>query len=243
MKRDIRIFVDRAAVENAVAHAVVAEIRDAIAARGLADVVLTGGTVGIGTLVAMSQLPEDSTIDWSKVRVWWGDERYVPAGHSDRNDAQADAAVLSTLPFDPAHIFRFPASDSGLTLDEARQSFDATLRAAFDGEPRFDVVLCGIGPDGHVASLFPGHDHGAGHLVIAVSDSPKPPAERLSLTFAALNAGRHVWIVCAGADKAEAVARVMHNEPPAVTPATALHGIESTIVWADAAAAQHVSAD
>ncbi len=242
MKRELRTFVDRAAVENAVAHAVVAEIRDAIAARGRADIVLTGGTVGIGTLGAISQLPEDSTVDWAKVRVWWGDERFVPAGHADRNDAQADTALLNSLPFDPTQVFRFPASDSGLTLVEARQSFDATLRAAFEGEPRFDVVLCGIGPDGHVASLFPGHDHGAGHLVIAVSDSPKPPAERLSLTFAALNAGRNVWIVCAGADKAEAVARVMRNDPPAVTPATALHGTESTVVWADAAAAEHVSA-
>lgn len=241
MKRELRTFVDRAAVENAVAHAVVAEIRDAITARGRADIVLTGGTVGIGTLVALAQLPEDSTIDWVRVRVWWGDERYVPAGHADRNDAQADAVLLSLLPLDPAQVFRFPALDSGLTLDEACESFDATLRSAFDGEPRFDVVLCGIGPDGHVASLFPGLNHGAGQLVIAVPNSPKPPAERLSLTFAALNAGRHVWIVCAGADKAEAVARVMHNEPPAVTPATALHGTESTIVWADAAASEHVS--
>jgi 6-phosphogluconolactonase len=101
-------------------------------------------------------------------------------------------------------------------------------------------VLSGIGPDGHTASLFPGFPHGEGHDAIAVSNSPKPPGERLSLTFDALNRGRHVWIVASGLDKADAVSRIVHDSPESETPAAALRGVDETVVWVDSDAASRL---
>ena len=236
----IEVFATRADVENAVAADVLTELTHVISNRGRADIVLTGGTVGIGSLAAIAAHPNRDTVDWSAVRVWWGDERFVPTGDPDRNELQATAALLTHIPLSPANVFRFPAAD-GLSVEAARDRFDAVLRTAFDGDPLFDVVLNGIGPDGHVASLFPGRDHGAsGDLVISVEDSPKPPPTRLSLTFAALNRGSKVWIVAAGTDKADAIGRLIEGAPEAEIPATALKGTVETALYVDEAAAASI---
>lgn len=230
----------RADVANRVATDLLVEIARAISDRGTADVVLTGGTVGIETLAAIAAHPDRGEIDWSVVRVWWGDERFVPAGDAERNEGQATQALLRHLPLTLDNVFRFPAAD-GLTLDAARDRFDGVLREAFAGEPRFDVVLNGIGPDGHVASLFPGLDHGASEdFVIAVRNSPKPPPQRLSLTFGALNAGAKVWIVAAGSDKADAIARLVAGAPIDEIPACGLHGTVETALYVDDAAASSI---
>lgn len=236
MVRILTVLSDRSAVENAVAERLISEISTVHSSQEFCTVVLTGGTVGIGTLRAVAASPRRDTVDWNRVRVLWGDERYVPAGDSDRNDHQADEALLHTVAIRPANVMRFPSSDSGLSLDAAAESFSRTLAAAFPEGLSLDIALCGIGPDGHVASLFPGFDHGEGHIVIPVPHSPKPPAERLSLTFTALNQARKMWIVCAGHDKADAVQRLMSNELN-TTPAVALNGTEETVVFADTEAA------
>ncbi|MFM6981184.1 MAG: 6-phosphogluconolactonase [Microbacteriaceae bacterium] len=233
--RELTVLADRAAVEETVAELLVKEIIDVQASRELCTIVLTGGTVGIGTLRAVVQSPRCADVAWDRVRILWGDERYVPAGHPDRNDGQADDALLRHVPLQPRNVFRFPASDSGLSLDSAAAAFENTIVSAFPEGFRADVTLCGIGPDGHVASLFPGHDHGMG-TVVAVHDSPKPPSERLSLTFDALNTSRKIWIVCAGTDKADAVHRLMSGDATN-TPAVLLNGLEETMVFADTSAA------
>ena len=235
------ILGERSDVELAVATDVLAELNRAIFERGRADIVVTGGTVGIGSLAAIANHPDRDTVDWLHVRVWWGDERFVPTGDPDRNEGQATEALLGSLPLNPEFVFRFPSSDS-LSLDDARDTFDSQLRTVFGNEPHFDVVLNGIGPDGHVASLFPGRDHGANdEFVIAVEDSPKPPAMRLSLTFGALNRGEKVWIIAAGADKADAIKRLMSGSPVSETPASGLHGRVETAVYLDEAAASLIA--
>lgn len=227
---------DRSAVEAAVATDVLIELARAIAENGRADIVLTGGTVGIGSLAAIAHHPDRDEVDWREVRFWWGDERFVPTSDPDRNEGQATDALLGKLPLTLSHVFRFPAAD-GITLESARDRFEQTIRDEFLGEPRFDVVLCGIGPDGHVASLFPGREHGDGsRFVIAVDDSPKPPPRRLSMTFEALNRGNRVWIVCAGTDKADAIRRLMRGAPVSEIPATGLHGRIETALYIDDAA-------
>lgn len=230
-------FPTRADVAKAVATDVLVELARAIAERGRADIVLTGGTVGIESLAAIASHADRDEIDWSAVRVWWGDERFVPAGDPDRNEGQATDALLGHLPLTLANVFRFPAAD-GVTLEVARDRFDEILRDEFADEPYFDVVLNGIGPDGHVASLFPGFDHGTVEdFVIAVDDSPKPPPRRLSLTFAALNRGAKVWVVAAGADKADAISRLVAGAPISEIPACGLHGTVETALYVDDAAA------
>lgn len=233
--RELTVLADRAAVEQSVAELLVKEIIDVLAIRDECTIVLTGGTVGIGTLHAVARSPRCADISWDRVRILWGDERYVPAGHPDRNDEQADEALLRHVPVDSRKVLRFPSSDSGLSLETAAGEFTKMLVLEFPDGFHADVSLCGIGPDGHVASLFPGRDHGPG-TVIAVHDSPKPPAERLSLTFEALNSSRKIWIVCAGTDKAEAVHRLMTDDAE-TTPAVRLKGLEETKVFADTSAA------
>lgn len=236
----IVVLAERADVERAVATDVLDALANAITARGRADVVLTGGTVGIGSLAAIAAHPGRDSVDWSRVRIWWGDERFVPAGNPDRNEGQATDVLLEHVALSPENVFRFPSAD-GLTLDEARQKFADVLRSEFHGNPHFDVVLNGIGPDGHVASLFPGHDHGTpDEYVIAVEDSPKPPAERLSLTFAALNRGERVWIVAAGADKAQAIGQLVAGAPRDEIPASGLRGTIETALYLDEAAAASI---
>jgi len=169
--------------------------------------------------------------------VWWGDERFVPAGHADRNEQQARDALFAHVAIPTENLHTFPANH-GQTVEQAREEF---LAENISGFPAFDLVLNGIGPDGHAASLFPGLPHGEGEDVIAVPNSPKPPAERLSFTFDALNRGQHVWIIASGVDKADAVARIVGDSPESETPAGALRGAVETVVWIDSGAASAIS--
>jgi len=233
MTRRFVVLPTRSDVEVRVADELLTEIVLALSARGRADVVVTGGTVGIGVLAAVLHDHRAHDVDWSRVHVWWGDERFVAAGHADRNDHQARGALLDHIAIPPDNLHPFPA-DAGQSVETARDEF---LSQYPDGFPQFDVALNGIGPDGHAASLFPGRDHGESVSVIAVRDSPKLPPERLSLTFDVLNQSRHVWIVASGADKADAIRRIAANSPTSETPAAGLDGVVDTVVWLDTAAA------
>ena len=237
MFRRLEVLPTRSAVEDRVAAELAAAVKSAVASRGRADIVVTGGTVGIGTLAALAQSPLVTEIEWTRVHVWWGDERFVAAGHADRNEQQARDALFSGIAIPASNLHTFP-SNHGQTVGGARDEF---LAEHLDGFPNFDVVLSGIGPDGHTASLFPGLPHGEGEDVIAVANSPKPPEERLSFTFDVLNRGERVWIVASGADKSAAVARIVADAPQSETPATALRGVKETVVWVDADAASQIS--
>ncbi len=236
MTRRFVVLPSRSDVEARVAGELVTQILNAVTTRGRADIAITGGTVGIGVLAAVMNDSRVHDIDWSRVHVWWGDERFVPKGDADRNDQQARAALFDHVSIPADNLHPFPA-DSGQSVEEAQVEF---LGRNSEGFPAFDVALNGIGPDGHVASLFPGHDHGEALSVIAMRDSPKLPAERLSFTFAVLNRSRHVWIVASGSDKAEAIRLLAQDSPTTETPATGLSGTEDTVVWLDAAAAARV---
>ena len=179
---------------------------DALRSRGTAHLVVTGGGILEKVLGALASVPDG--FDWSKVHVWWGDERYVPSDSDDRNDLPALRLLFDRV---PAALHRMPASDAGFASPEdAASSYAAELAEAAGGSgvPAFDLVLLGVGPDGHCASLFPGHPgtRVTDRPVIAVHDSPKPPPTRLSLTFPALDAATQVWFVASGDGKADAVA-------------------------------------
>lgn len=233
MTRRFVVLPTRSDVEVRVADQLLTEILLAVASHGRADLVVTGGTVGIGVLAAVSRNHRAHDVDWSRVHVWWGDERFVPVGHADRNDHQAQDALFDHIAIPVQNLHPFP-NDVGQSVETARDEFLAEYP---DGFPQFDVALNGIGPDGHTASLFPGRDHGESVSVIAVRDSPKPPAERLSFTLGVLNRSRHVWIVASGADKAHAIRRIAENSPTSDTPAAGLSGAVDTVVWLDADAA------
>ncbi|MGI8680061.1 MAG: 6-phosphogluconolactonase [Jatrophihabitans sp.] len=186
----------------------------AVDARGVAHLVITGG----GILEHVFAVLSTRTLDWRQVHVWWGDERWVPAASDDRNDLPALAKLFDKVNVDPSKLHRMPASDADLVDAEAAAAAYATELAslASDGEsvPPLDVVLLGVGPDGHCASLFPDQPgpRVLDRSVIAVHDSPKPPPDRLSLTFPTLDAAAEVWFVTAGDGKADAVAAALSQD-------------------------------
>lgn len=212
------------------------------------NIVLTGGSVGIGILAAISRAANRSDVQWDRVQFWWGDERWVAAGHADRNDQQARDALLDQLQLPPQNLHPFPAADAGLGLDAAAESYAADLAAAAPvGEtlPHFDILLLGVGPDGHIASLFPerGDLVDASGTVVAVRNSPKPPPERLSLTLSAINSAERVWLALAGADKASALGLALAGASRYQVPVAAVEARRKTVFFVDQQAAAEVPAE
>ncbi|NCT89772.1 6-phosphogluconolactonase [Cellulomonas sp. APG4] len=208
--------------------------------------VLTGGTIGIRGLAEVRGAARFPQIDWSTVHLWWGDERFLPAGHPDRNETQARAALIDHLDIPAENVHPVPAADApGVTSpeDAARLYADELVRVvgpagdapsddAGPVPPELDLVLLGMGPDGHVASLFPGHPglDVVDRLVVGVHGSPKPPPERVSLTFPALNGAQTVLLLVSGAEKAPAVGRALRGDDLHTTPAAGVAG-RSTTRW------------
>ncbi|PPK96125.1 6-phosphogluconolactonase [Kineococcus xinjiangensis] len=244
--RRVLVHPSAEVLANAVAARLVTALADAQAERGEAHVVLTGGTIGTRALAALAQSPAREAVDWSRVHVWWGDERHLPAGDADRNCTQAEEALLRHLPLREENVHLPPAADgAGPDVDAAARAYAGELAAAAggDGVPDFDVLLLGVGPDGHVASLFPGQEfvHEAQRTVVGVPDSPKPPPARISLTLPAIGRARQVWLVAAGAEKAEAVAAGLAGADVGSIPAAGAAGREATLWLLDEAAASRHS--
>jgi 6-phosphogluconolactonase len=244
-ERRVVVHPDGAALASAVAERFIGKVTDLIAEFGEAGIVLTGGTMGIATLAAVAASPDRDTIDWGRVNVWWGDERWVPSGHPDRNETQARAALLDHVAVDPSRVHPFPASDSGLDLDAAAAAYAAELAAHAPRNatlPHFDITFLGLGPDGHVASMFPGQGtiRERERPVLPVRDSPKPPPERLTLTLPVINSSARVWLVVAGADKASALGLTLAGASMDEVPAAAVEGRRTTLFFVDAASAAEV---
>ncbi|MCP9988490.1 6-phosphogluconolactonase [Streptomyces sudanensis] len=237
---------DKELMAQAAAARLVTRLADAQAARGSASAVLTGGRNGNALLAALAASPARDAVDWSRVDLWWGDERFLPEGDPDRNVTQARAALLDGLPLDPARVHPMPASDGphGADADAAAAAYAAELAAAAGVEddgpvPRFDVLLLGVGPDTHVASLFPEHPsvRETERTVVGVHDAPKPPPTRISLTLPAIRSAREVWLLAAGEDKARAAAVALSGAGEVQAPAAGARGRERTLWLLDAAAA------
>ena len=234
---------DAPVLAELVAARLLSRLVDVQALRGTASVVLTGGRIGIAALEAVGRAPARHAVDWRRVDVWWGDERYVLAGDPQRNELQARAALLDALDLDPVRLHPMAALDGpdGPDVDAAAARYADELTAAApadDDVPPFDVLLLGIGPEGHTASIFP--ESAAAHderLVVGVHGCPKPPATRISLGFAALGAAREVWMVVAGTDKAAAAAMALSGAGRVQVPAAGVHGRQATLWLLDEAAA------
>lgn len=241
-QRLVVVHPDAAVLAEAAAARLLTRILDLQSVHSPVHVVLTGGTVGIKTLAAVAASGVRHAVDWTGVHLWWGDERYLPDGDADRNETQARAALLDHLPELPAaNVHPMPAADGTQDVDRAAEQYAAELaRFAPEGSatPVFDVTLLGMGPDAHVASLFPGHPAGAvvGRTTVGVRSSPKPPAERVSLTFETIQASREVWIIAAGAEKADAVAAGLAGADRSVAPVAAATGTRLTLWLVDTAA-------
>lgn len=214
----------------------------------IAHVALTGGSMGGAVLRATRDDPRSAGIDWSLVHFWWGDERFVPRDDADRNALQSREALLDHIPVPPENIHEVAGSDEGVSLDDAAAAYAAELAGFGTDEhpwPSFAVCFLGVGPDGHIASLFPDRVEVTvtDAAALPVRDSPKPPPERVTLTRPVLNSSKRVWLVLTGADKASALGLALAGASYQSVPAAGAKGRKRTVFFVDEAAASEVSPD
>jgi 6-phosphogluconolactonase len=242
MSTSVEKFDDGDGLVAAAGERLIDVVGAAIAARGQAQVVLTGG--GNGNKLMRFLAAQTGRIDWSKVHLFWGDERYVSENDDERNDKQAREALLDHVDIPARNVHAMPAADGefGNDLAAAALAYEQILAAnAAPGDPApdFDVHLLGVGPEGHINSLFP-HTPAvreATRLVVEVEDSPKPPPQRITLTLPAIQRSREVWLLVSGAEKADAVAAAVGGADPVSVPAAGAVGREHTVWFLDSGAA------
>ena len=213
-----RVFDTPAMLVDALADALLRQAATAIAAHGRFHLVLAGGTTPRALYETLAQRGAGDR----RWHVWYGDERCLPVDDPERNSVMAETAWLAESAIPPAQRRSIPA-ESG--AEAAAAEYAARLAEV----PTFDLVLLGMGEDGHTASLFPGRVWtGAGAL--AVHDAPKPPPDRVSLSAGRLSDSQAVWFVVTGAGKREALRRWEDGE---ALPAAAVRGRLATLLWRD----------
>jgi len=236
----VRVLPDVAAVCRAAAEEFSARTEAAVRARGVAFVALSGGSTprGLHALLADEAEPFRARVPWPRLQVFWGDERVVAPDHPDSNYRMARETLLARVPIPPAHVHRIAGEDP----DPARAAdeYGRELREVFaahnrleDGWPRFDLVILGMGPDGHTASLFPGTDavHDTSRAV-AAPWVPKFHAHRITLTPPVLNRAERVLFLVTGSDKAEALAAVLEGPyQPDVYPSQVVRPAAGPAMW------------
>ncbi|MQA95812.1 MAG: 6-phosphogluconolactonase [Streptosporangiales bacterium] len=246
---EVLVHHDAALLAQAAAARLVTRLVDVQADRGAASLVLTGGGVGTAILQELAAIPARDAVDWRRVDLWWGDERFLPEGHPDRNETQARAALIDKVEVDPARVRPMPAADGpdGDDPEAAARRYASWLAEAARPDedvavPAFDVLLLGVGPDAHVASLFPEMPamYEEDRTAVAVRGAPKPPPTRVSLTLPAIRAAREVWLVAAGESKAQAVHLALSGGGPVQVPAAGARGWERTLVLLDEPAANRL---
>lgn len=228
----VQRYLDTEDLAGRVAHSLLTTLVAAQADGRVAQLCLTGGRIAGLVYERLAELVTDSELDPGRLELWWGDERFVPTDDPDRNAGPTLATLAGWFSLDPARTHPMPAADGVIDADASAATYAKEL-----GDTHFDVTLLGMGADGHVASIFPDHpsEEQSGAAVIGVSDSPKPPSERISLTLARLSRSHQVWFLVSGADKADAVTRVLGGDE--TLPAARVHGEIETVWFLDRAAA------
>lgn len=245
IQRRVRVYDDKDSLAAAVAARFLKRLGVTLGSQDRAHIVLTGGTMGIKVLETVARAKARDGVDWSRVTFWWGDERYLPSDDADRNETQAREALLDALALPEENIKPFPALGEHASIEDAADAYAAELAAAAppgERHPRFDLTFLGVGPDGHVASLFPEHDAvlDTESVVRAETASPKPPPERLTLTLPVLNSSERVWLVLAGSDKAGPLGLALADANPHAVPAAGVEGRSKTVFFVDREAASEV---
>lgn len=245
-ERRVLIHEDREALAASLAARFLTKTVDLLAEKDVVNVVLEGGRIAIEVLTQINLNAARDSVDWARVHFWWGDERFVPSGDPERNDGKADEALLKNIALPSGNIHRMPAADSGLSLDDAAAVYEEELEryagGADTGLPRFDITFLGVGPDGHTASLFPDHAEVLEKCrrVLPVRHSPKPPAERLTLSRPALNSSRRIWVEIAGAEKASSLGLALAGAAYSEVPIAGIKGQRRTVFFVDQEAAAEV---
>ncbi len=204
--------------------------RAAINKQGHFSVALSGGSTPKQMYKMLAEPPLKNEIDWSKVHIFFGDERFVSPDAADSNYFMAKETFLSKVPIPLDKIYPFPTID--ITPEEAAKKYEQTLKSFFKGEPEFDLILLGMGSDGHTASLFPNYPEmrtSSDRFVSTVYNAPKPPPTRLTLTLRTINLAQDVIFLVAGESKADALHRVFSDDE--TLPAQKISPIRGNLLW------------
>jgi 6-phosphogluconolactonase len=207
---ELHVAEDAAALATEVAEAFLARMKAAQDAGETPHVALTGGTIAVDIHQQIARRAEASGVDFSRIVFWFGDERFVAPDSADRNARQARDAMLDAVGATQVH--EMPSTADAASPAEGAEQYSALIKEKGTGE--FDLVFLGLGRNAHVASLMPHSPQldVTDQIAVGVTDSPKPPPERISLTFPALNRTRSVWFVVSGAAKAPAVAAALADD-------------------------------
>lgn len=249
-KTEVVVYANPRLLAAAVAARLVTRLVDLQAAKGSASLVLTGGSTGIAVLEQLRQSPARDAVDWSRLDLYWGDERFVPAEDDERNEKQARQALLDHVPVDQKRVHPMAPSDGefGDDPDAAAEAYARVLAANAQPEdhgnvPSFDIMLLGLGGEGHTASVFPESPavYETERSVIAVRNSPKPPPTRVSLTLPTIRHAHDVWLMTTGDGKADAVALALSGAGEVQLPVAGARGTHRTLWLIDRAAAAKLS--
>lgn len=230
---------------SAVADRLLSRLVRRSAAGKISHLALTGGGIGTEVLRTVGAHELRDEVDWSTVHAWWGDERFVPAGHPERNDVAARRAFIDLIDIPTENVHAMASTEEAADAEAAAEAYAAEL-ARFGGDdqpwPPFYLTFLGVGPDGHIASLFPdrGEIQITDRAVVAVHDSPKPPPDRLTLTRPVINSSRCVWLVLSGVDKAAALGLALAGASYETVPAAGAKGRRHTVFFVDEDAATDV---
>ncbi|KAI9124867.1 hypothetical protein K1719_004194 [Acacia pycnantha] len=220
----------------------IAEISEtSVKERGVFAIALSGGSL-IGLMGKLCEAPYNKTVDWSKWYIFWADERVVAKNHADSNYKLAKDGLLSKVPIVPSHVHSI---NDSMSAEEAADDYEFVIRqlvktrvvnvSEISDCPRFDLILLGLGPDGHVASMFPNHPalNEREEWVTFITDSPKPPPERITFTLPVINSASNVAVVVTGDSKAEAVRLAIDDVGPEgpLIPARMVHPGKGKLVW------------
>jgi 6-phosphogluconolactonase len=246
---EVVIHAEPDVLAAAAAARLVTRVVDAQSASGWASVVLTGGRTGTAVLAHVNASPARDAIDWQRIDLYWGDERFLPYGDPERNDTQARDALLDHVPVPAERVHSIEPSDGrfGNDPDAAADAYAELLASAARPEdhasvPTFDVCMLGVGEEGHVASVFPESPavYETERTVVAVRNCPKPPPTRVSLTLPAIRRSAEVWLMTTGAGKAAAVAMALGGAGETQLPAAGARGQRRTLWLLDRAASAKV---
>ncbi|PSR85002.1 6-phosphogluconolactonase [Actinidia chinensis var. chinensis] len=222
--------------------AYVAELSEvSVKERGVFTIALSGGSL-IGLMGKLCEAPYNKTVDWAKWYIFWADERVVAKSHSDSNYKLAKDALLTKVPIVPSHVHSI---NDSVSAEQAAKDYEFIIRQLVKTRvisvsetsdcPKFDLVLLGMGPDGHVASLFPNHSvlNEKDEWVTFITDSPKPPPERITFTMPVINSASDVAVVATGIGKAKAVHSAINNVGPDCLslPARMVQPTNGKLVW------------
>lgn len=244
-EKRVVVSPDATSLATAVADRLLSRLAKRTAAGKTSHLVLTGGAIGTDVLRAAGASALREKVDWSLVHFWWGDERFVERDNEERNDVAAHDALLNHISVPVQNVHTMAALGEVADQDAAASAYAAELARFGEDDrpwPSFYVCFLGVGPDGHIASLFPdrGEIQVVDRAVLGVRDSPKPPADRITLTRPVLNSARCVWLVLSGVDKAAALGLALAGASYETVPAAGAKGRKRTVFFVDQDAAANV---